>query len=243
MIIFRLHEPSDLVAVRHALIRIGQGAQSDTSAHALLTRVFRLPQIVLQQRLTRSRVQIGADGRVRALEALPFGLRRVLAALVVTKFISAPLTTLNRRLLVLQSRARAAQVNIAWVSTLGGGHFLCRHAAQAVALARLQTRIACAAGDASAARRARLHLVYIAALAGRWRLGRRLLAAEWRAARSQQVAGTDDDGFKSMVQAARVYLRRTRALAVAGMLREPPSDASDDLHRQRLVSYNGTLTP
>jgi hypothetical protein len=97
VIIFRLHEPSDLVAVRHALIRIGQGAQSDTSAHALLTRVFRLPQIVLQQRLTRSRVQIGADGRVRALEALPFGLRRVLAALVVTKFISAPLTTRSHR--------------------------------------------------------------------------------------------------------------------------------------------------
>lgn len=141
------------------------------------------------------------------------------------------------RLAALTARFRAAEVGSAWISTLGGGHFLCRHVPQSLLLARLQVRIAESVTDAGGARRARLHFVYAAVLTGRWREGKRILRREEAAAKA-----ANDAGFVDMATAARLYLAKTRALAKRGALLvgAGPTDlrVSDNLHRQRLVAYS-----
>ncbi len=164
-----------------------------------------------------------------------------------TLFFTCPLPKQNvciawtSRLAALTSKARAAQVGSAWISTLGGGHFLCRHVPQSLLLARLQVRIAESVGDLGGARRARLHFVYAAALTGRWAEGRRLLEREKR-----DAIAAGDVSFCDVAKAAQLYLRKTRMLARRGQLTSGGGNTtsvsgsfSDNLHRQRIVKYYG----
>lgn len=79
------------------------------------------------------------------------------------------------RLRRLQRSRVAYEEASAMLSTLGGGHFLCRHLPQAEALALAQQRLALSVGDSRQAVRCGVHLCYAAMAAGdpyraAWRL-------------------------------------------------------------------------
>lgn len=79
------------------------------------------------------------------------------------------------RLRRLQRSRVAYEEASAMLSTLGGGHFLCRHLPQAEALALAQQRLALSVGDSRQALRCGVHLCYAAMAAGdphraAWRL-------------------------------------------------------------------------
>lgn len=180
-----------------------------------------------------ARVLALLTGRIVAARracAPPWRLPLLLAALPITVDVGR---AFSGRLAALAARARTVEGVVAFISTLGGGHFLCRHVPAAITLAKLQLRVARAAGDAPGARRALLHLVYVCALVGRWGEGRRLLR---RAEAGAGAAG--DGGFAGLAEAARSALRRARRLAGRGGLAAPPREPRrDDLHRVRIVAF------
>lgn len=238
---------------RHSTTTTTSLSTIDGSSRASIIFLFHLFSFLLYKSLIRSRriVLLRSHGRTgvgvfidsNGCMACLNGKDHVSAIKTTTLFFTCPLPKQNvciawtSRLAALTSKARTAEVGSAWISTLGGGHFLCRHVPQSLLLARLQVRIAESVGDFGGARRARLHFVYAAALTGRWSEGKRLLEREKREA---LLAG--DVGFCEMAKAAQLYLRKTRMLARRGQLKEAASAAattSDNLHRQRLVNYKG----
>lgn len=157
----------------------------------------------------------------------------------------------SQRLVTSEHASASLASAAALVSTLGGGHFLCKHIGASIALARAQMRLAAALGDAPAWRRCHVHLLYIAVQCGQWRAARALL----RRVRGLGVAARDE-GLLAMARAAGLYLRRTRALgdavrpaggggralggdAAASTVIDAP--APDPLYRQRLVEYNAPV--
>lgn len=125
----------------------------------------------------------------------------------------------------------------AYVSTLGGGRFLCRHIGPALALAQLQARVARALGDPGCEARCWLHVAYSLVAAGRFRAARGLLSRLAAAARVHLPA---DEALAIAVGAACTTAQRTRELHASGELqRTTPSDAHaarhDEFHRQRPV--------
>jgi len=117
-------------------------------------------------------------------------------------------------LMRLENKHVALLTANAYVSTLGGGHFLCRHVPSAVALARAQIRVACELGDTHLAARSHIHLAYCAVLMGQFRSASRLLALLDRVA-----VALEDPVLAGMVVAARRHTRMTHALWRTGALR------------------------
>lgn len=66
----------------------------------------------------------------------------------------------NKRINTILNVHVGIQTANAYISTLGGGHFLCRHIDAAFAMARAQLALAVRAGDAGLYGRAGLHMVY-----------------------------------------------------------------------------------
>ena len=143
----------------------------------------------------------------------------------------------SRRLVRLENAfVRLATAN-AYVSTLGGGHFLCRHLTTAVRLARAQIAIAAALGDGRLCARASVHLVYCAVQAGLFRSAMRLVR---RLERRATLLG-DDATLLQMCAAARRYTVRTHDLWAAGQLAATAPahqghSATDEYYRQRFVA-------
>ena len=71
-----------------------------------------------------------------------------------------------RRLLRLERAGAAAITANAYVSTLGGGYFMCKQLDSARAMARLQERLALRVGDGDLAGRCRVNLAYSEMQAG-----------------------------------------------------------------------------
>ena len=71
-----------------------------------------------------------------------------------------------RRLLRLERREAARLTANAYVSTLGGGYFMCRHNAHARTMAHVQERLALSMGDTTLAGRCRVNLAYSELQAG-----------------------------------------------------------------------------
>lgn len=124
----------------------------------------------------------------------------------------------------LENKHVALQSANAYISTLGGGHFLCRHVPSAVALAQAQIRVAVELGDLSLAARCHVHLAYCAVLVGRFRSAAVLLTAL-----AGVAAATDDAVLGGMVTAARRHNRLTHRMWRAGAVRFA------DPHRARLL--------
>jgi hypothetical protein len=147
-----------------------------------------------------------------------------------------------------RSTRLSPRVHPADISTLGGGHFLCKHLGDAVRLARAQMRVAMALADARLAARCVVHLVYCAIQAGRFGTAVRML----RRLRAHAITGLDgDEVLVAMCDAATRYARRTHALWRQGVLGDATAPAAaadgaddamtahaagrDEFYRQRLV--------
>lgn len=120
----------------------------------------------------------------------------------------------------------------AYISTLGGGHFLCKQVAAARAMAVAQMRVAVALRDDHLLARCHVHLVYCSLQEGDW-----AGAAARLAGLAPLPRRLHDDVLASMLVAAQGVLDSATALAAAGAL-DPaaaaPPGVVDELYRWRL---------
>jgi hypothetical protein len=130
---------------------------------------------------------------------------------------------------LLARKAGLATAN-AFVSTLGGGYFLCKQIDRAEQMALRQLSIALSLGDPALAVQCRVHLAYNQLQRGRLRFARALLEGEWLCAKA-----LGDDVLQSMVKSAWLYLRRLRQLR-ALLARPAQGDTTRDaFYRQRFT--------
>jgi hypothetical protein len=161
-------------------------------------------------------------------------------ALALVTFRPQPLLPLSlasaRRAVTFTHGVVALVTANAYISTLGGGHFLCLHLAQAKQMARLQIALADALGDPVLKSKCRVNLAYNAMREGRFRRAQRILRQEARVA--TQLA---NDELTSVGIAAVVYLRKTVQLHQEFQRRRADlttgSDRAlvDNFYRQRIL--------
>lgn len=115
------------------------------------------------------------------------------------------------------------------VSTLGGGHYLCKHVSKAWALASYQHQIALAMGHFSLAGQCRVHHAYICMQLGKLNEAARRLEREHAFAIS-----TESNDLLAVVVAAQVYLGKL--MKSRHVLRQSAQRTlEDDFYRQRFV--------
>ncbi|KDO21706.1 hypothetical protein SPRG_13044 [Saprolegnia parasitica CBS 223.65] len=120
----------------------------------------------------------------------------------------------------------------AYISTLGGGYFLCRHLNQAKLMAQLQICVSQGLQDPILASKCRVNMAYGAMAQGQFKRAYKLLRDEGATAEALQ-----SDDLRNVVHAANVYLRKTVALHKQ-LLRHEETDTTrvvDEYYRQRVV--------
>jgi hypothetical protein len=136
-----------------------------------------------------------------------------------------------RDALLAADRSAAQRIAMnAVISTLGGGHFLCRHVDKAWLLALHQLRNALLAGDAELAAQCRIHCCYILIQMGRLEDARASLEREKREARRLSSAR-----LHSVVDAALVYLGKVEAHRDVLAAPAQGDRLQDSFYRQRFV--------
>lgn len=124
-----------------------------------------------------------------------------------------PSRSWQARLISLENKyIRLISMN-AYVSTLGGGHFLCKQVSQARSMALTQRRIAIALGNLALEAMTLVHLVYADVQVGNFRRAMRCLR---RIARFAEETG--DGVLGKMAESGQRFCRRTYALWAAGVL-------------------------
>lgn len=131
----------------------------------------------------------------------------------------------------------------AYISTLGGGHFLCRHLDRATLMAKMQMAVSVGLQDPVLESKCRVNLAYNALQAGRFARARRIIDHETRVA--EQL---DSDELRKVSHAAGVYLAKTYRLHLefkqrnrAALLAHADGSSSsahhlhDNFYRQRIV--------
>lgn len=116
----------------------------------------------------------------------------------------------------------------AWIATLGGGYFLCRHLATAVHMARQQRALALWMGDHDTADRCTLNEAFNYIHAGMFRLARRMIHNV-----RQSSTQRNDTLTLRMVHSARLFLDRVQR---AAKFAREKDDTIDDYQRIRIVS-------
>jgi hypothetical protein len=168
----------------------------DLQQYRLLLRIFAhgavLPfRAVLERALTECR---------RA------GIPSVVAGVALAR----PDLIFDRHLRALLSRRVALLSLLAWASSLGGGHYLCSHFAEAIFLARV-TMVLSADVDRLLVVKSRLHFVYLFADSAirRFAQARRVLRSCSRLLRDPSWE-QDRAKLKQMLDAAALFLRNQR---------------------------------
>ncbi|CAI5714097.1 unnamed protein product [Peronospora destructor] len=122
----------------------------------------------------------------------------------------------------------------AYISTLGGGHFLCRHLNQSTLLARLQIGISMGLQDPILESKCRVNLMYNALQLGKFKRARRILRQEELVA--EQLGSTE---LHNVCHAASVYLDKMDRLHKEQVLHHEkngrPVTLHDNFYRQRIV--------
>ncbi|TDH72881.1 hypothetical protein CCR75_000554 [Bremia lactucae] len=122
----------------------------------------------------------------------------------------------------------------AYVSTLGGGHFLCRHLNESTQLANVQIGISMSLHDPVLESKCRVNLLYNALQFGRFKRARRMLKREQAVA--EQLESRE---LRSVCHAASVYLEKMATLHQEQRLtcrkRGLPGTLYDNFYRQRIL--------
>ncbi|KAF4035505.1 hypothetical protein GN244_ATG12499 [Phytophthora infestans] len=122
----------------------------------------------------------------------------------------------------------------AYISTLGGGHFLCRHLSQSTLLAKLQIGISMGLKDPVLESKCRVNLMYNALQLGKFKRARRILKCEEVVA--EQLDSTE---LRNVCHAASVYLDKMDRLHQEQVLfhrkNGRPATLHDNFYRQRIV--------
>ncbi|CAI5724327.1 unnamed protein product [Hyaloperonospora brassicae] len=122
----------------------------------------------------------------------------------------------------------------AYVSTLGGGHFLCRHLNHSTLLAKLQIGISMGLQDPILESKCRVNLMYNALQLGKFKRAKRILRREELVA--EQL---ESDELRKVCHAASVYLDKMDRLHEKQLLvyrkNGHPATLHDNFYRQRIV--------
>ena len=142
----------------------------------------------------------------------------------------------SRRIVALAHGYQAAQHANAFISTMGGGYFMCKKIKEARKMALLQAKLAAWTGERDVLSSTAIHLIYNSIALGRFDEAGAMIA--------QQVASLEAHGSLSkkqgvhagMLRAAKVYLAELRKLqasnpALLSSAAEVPEH--DELYRQR----------
>jgi len=135
----------------------------------------------------------------------------------------------EHRMILYQSLA-------AWFSTLGGGHFFCRHLATAVRLAKWQRHVALLMGDYSMAYKCTINEAYSYIYAGMFR--KALKTLDMVAILNKRVdIHPLDSVIVNMCHSARLFCKRVRnaSLKLEGNRTEQEAKTFDDYQRIRVV--------
>ena len=142
---------------------------------------------------------------------------------------TGPCVAWSGRLVRLDNAVKMLNTANAFISTLGGGHFLCKHVGAALALAAAQMRVARLLGDDRLLARCRVHTVYAFVQVGRFRTAMRILrgleatalgADGDRRVRRLQVSVVGDGGGYG----GSLSLRGVRAAVIAASARDGSAD-------------------
>ncbi|EEY56289.1 uncharacterized protein PITG_20683 [Phytophthora infestans T30-4] len=122
----------------------------------------------------------------------------------------------------------------AYISTLGGGHFLCRHLSQSTLLAKLQIGISMGLKDPVLESKCRVNLMYNALQLGKFKRARRILKCEEVVA--EQLDSTE---LRNVCHAASVNLDKMDRLHQEQVFfyrkNGRPATLHDNFYRQRIV--------
>ncbi|OWZ21694.1 RxLR effector protein [Phytophthora megakarya] len=122
----------------------------------------------------------------------------------------------------------------AYISTLGGGHFLCRHLNQSTLMAKLQIGISMGLKDPVLESKCRVNLMYNALQLGKFKRA-------WRILRREEVVAEqlDSEELRRVCHAATVYLDKMDRLHKEQVLLHRksgrPAALHDNFYRQRIV--------
>lgn len=117
----------------------------------------------------------------------------------------------------------------AYISTLGGGHFLCKQLSQAKLMARLQIAVSMGLQDPILESKCRINLAYSAIQTGRFRRAQRMIRNETEVAERLK-----SDELAKVCHAAQTYLGKTYRVH-RELLNRPSDRLVDDFYRQRIV--------
>nr|CCA27701.1 conserved hypothetical protein [Albugo laibachii Nc14] len=125
----------------------------------------------------------------------------------------------------------------AYVSTLGGGHFMCKHINQARLMARLQIAISIGLQDPVLKSKCRIHLAYNAVQTGHFRKAFKIIRQEARVAEE-----LENEELKKVCDAARTYSRKVYGLLYSKneVFHTKSSIRNDSFYRQRIVAECST---
>ncbi|ETV65644.1 hypothetical protein H257_17694 [Aphanomyces astaci] len=121
----------------------------------------------------------------------------------------------------------------AYISTLGGGFFLCRHLNQAKLMAQLQICVSQGLHDPILASKCRINLAYGAMARGKFKRAQRIINDEGVNAKALR-----SDEIHNVCHAAQVYLDKTWDLHRSRLVHEPTDTTQvvDEYYRQRVVA-------
>jgi hypothetical protein len=149
-------------------------------------------------------------------------------------YFSCILNTFEHRMILYQSLA-------AWCSTLGGGHFFCRHLATAVSLAQRQRQIALLMGDYNMAYKCTINEAYSYIYVGKFSMALKTIDSVAVLNRKVEVKPLEPV-IVNMCKSARLFCKRFRKaskqLAKSQQQKqqeEEPNLTADDYQRVRIV--------
>jgi len=145
--------------------------------------------------------------------------------------VAIPPFWIRRTLISVETKAASLIALNAFVSTLGGGHYLCKHVSDAWSMAIRQQAIALALGDMELAGQCRIHLAYISMQVGKLKSASKRLESERKFALK-----IESNRLLAVVYAAEVYLNKL-TLRAAELKRKPQERLRDEFYRQRFVNF------
>ncbi|RHY12990.1 hypothetical protein DYB25_003985 [Aphanomyces astaci] len=127
----------------------------------------------------------------------------------------------------------------AYISTLGGGFFLCRHLNQAKLMAQLQICVSQGLHDPILASKCRINLAYGAMARGKFKRAQRIINDEGVNAKALR-----SDEIHNVCHAAQVYLDKTWDLHRSRLVHEPTDTTQvvDEYYRQRVSGTIGSAS-
>ena len=176
---------------------------------------------------------------VREAAGLPRSLRRSFVLYILPPNTTYYDTTFTGSLIAWEHQMILYQSMAAWISTLGGGHFFCRHLSTAMALAKQQRRIAILMGDLTMAYKCTINEAYSYIYAGKFDAALKTINSVAILNRRLDIHPLDTV-IVNMCSSARLFCKRVRKASKKLHSSKTQQQAStrDDYQRIRVVEEN-----